>query len=86
MIKEYMEVTADMPPIGALVECKNDLMEWPVLATRGHIESDGTVSPNLFLFSLVQELEPNRLVSIPKGTMCVPTKWRWPDPQKGETK
>ena len=79
IIHDWQEVTSDLPPLGMLVEVKNDNMSFPVVATRGYVKNDGTISSNLSLFSLVMETEKNRLVSLPKGTMIHPTHWRYYD-------
>lgn len=52
---------------------KNELMERPVIATRGYV-SNGMVNPDPTLFTLVKDTDT--FMPMQKGQLVCPTHWK----------
>jgi len=61
-------------PWQTIVEVRNDLMEKPVLATRGYVDEKGRVHPNPDFFTSV--FTPDKFFPSPGGELVCPTEYR----------
>lgn len=52
---------------------KNDIMDRPVIATRGYV-SNGAVNPDRNLFTLVKDTD--EVMPLQKGSLVCPTVWK----------
>ena len=68
--------TIDSAPWGKPVWVKNDLMEYPVKATRGAVcKVTGAVLEDRSLFTSVYTPDPNGFFPTPAGLFICPTHW-----------
>ena len=62
----------EQAPYGVVLEVTNDLMDKPVLATRGYRMKDGTVHSDQTFFSSVD----SPFLGPCAGSLVIPNKWR----------
>lgn len=68
-------------PYQKVIEVKNDIMDTPVLATRGYATSTGVHPDKTFCTSVYT---PDKFFPFPAGKLVCPTHWRVPPPAGGE--
>ena len=76
MSKKKWNADINQAPYGETLEVINDLMDKPVLATKGYCAPGTTVHANQSFFTSVYT--PDDLGGFSAGQLVIPNKWRKP--------